>query len=234
MGTQAELEPHNAALAEQAAHEDAEAARQSADEAGFALDADLGIVARTGEHEGLTWRPSTLADVDWILERMGQLDAEAAENQTMADAATQRILERLDRANGRLKRQRDYLEGLASAYAREHRKEIVPGKKKSRELPNGELCWRKTGGRLVLNVAPDGTTKAAEAELLEWAKHKREWHGAAELVRMKEEPALAEIQKYCAALDPAPIPPGMHWEDEDPYGKLDVKPAGSALAKVTK
>jgi len=185
------------------------------------------------------WQPRTLADVDWLLERMGQLDAEAAENQTVADAATQRILERLDRANGRLKRQRDYLESLAAAYAREHRKEIIPGKKKSRELPNGELCWRKTGGRLVLNqddlvsLAPgEEAPKSATAQLLEWAKARRCTHP--ELVRVKEEPALAEIQRYCAALDPAPIPPGMHWEDEDPYGRLEVKPAGSALAKVTK
>lgn len=194
---------------------------------------DLEILEAGGAAHCEPWRPGTLADVDWLLETMGRFDAEAAENQALADAATQRILARMDTANQRLKKRRDYLEGLARQYAAEHRKEIIPGKAKSRELPNGTLAWRKTGGRLVLNLDGDGNTKASEAELLAWAKAQV---GTPALVRVKEEPALKEIHAFCApeAGSQVIVPPGMHWEDEDPYGKLEVKPAGSALAKVTK
>ena len=175
------------------------------------------------------WQPASLTDVDWLLETMGEIDAETAVNQRIADAATQRILDRLDKANGTLKRQRDYLESLARHYSAEHRTEIIRGKGKTKKLPNGDLSWRKTGGRLKLDDAPD-----AEEKLLAWAMAQEE-RGAIGLVRVKREPAVAEIQKHCAGTKDKPqvVPPGTHYEEPDEWGKLDVTPATEALAKVS-
>ena len=175
------------------------------------------------------WQPASLTDVDWLLETMGEIDAETAVNQRIADAATQRILDRLDKANGTLKRQRDYLESLARHYSAEHRTEIIRGKGKTKKLPNGDLSWRKTGGRLALNLDGEGKTTAAVAELLAWAKAQN----LPALVRVKEEPAIAEIQKHCAGTKDKPqvVPPGTHYEEPDEWGKLDVTPATEALAK---
>lgn len=188
---------------------------------------DLEILETGGAAHCTPWQPTTLTDVDWLLETMGEIDAEAAQNQALADAATQRILERLDAANAKLKRRRDYLEGLARHYAQEHRTEIIRGKGKTRKLPNGDLSWRKTGGRLKLDETPD-----AEEKLLAWAMAQEE-HGEVGLVRVKREPALKEIQAHCGGTKDKPqfIPPGTHYEELDEWGKLDVTPATEALAK---
>lgn len=180
--------------------------------------------------EGEGWHPKSPADVDWGMERMGEIDTALSQNAALEEEAIRRIRERMAPANAALRRERDYREACIKAYASEHRGELLTGKAKSRTLPNGNLAWRKTGGRLKLDDTPD-----AEAKLLAWAQAEVKRTGILDLVRVKESPALKEIVEYC---DPTPthpqiVPPGMHWEEEDEYGKLEVKPAEVALANVS-
>lgn len=224
-------------LAEQAAHEEAELAR--AHESHLAAEYETALAQQhepefddepgpDGQPVQIgAWRVDDLRAASWAMLRLGEIRAVRAKNAELLEEMVAALRARMAKADAKLERREAYFEAQLLAYGREHREELMRGlgkRAKSRTLPTGTFAWRKTGGRLRLDDAPD-----AEAKLLAWAKSQI---GTPALVRTKEEPAVAEIQKFCAPEAGAPqiIPPGMRYEEPNEWGKLEVRPAETALA----
>lgn len=134
---------------------------------------------------GGAWRIETLADADWALRRCGDLQAELAENEALLAKAVERLEARHSTLAMRIRRGLEFFTAKLREYAEQHRADLLKGgKRKSRALLNGTLGWRKKGGGLkVLD----------EAALLDWCRRQPVESG---LLRVKEEPALAEVRRH--------------------------------------
>lgn len=95
--------------------------------------------------ESLTDREELL---DWHLERMGELDRQMEHNRDVAERRIKMVTGWLDEENGRLARQREWLEGRIRRGlvppTCEGFQEVFRVKKKSRNLPHGKVGFRST------------------------------------------------------------------------------------------
>ena len=147
------------------------------------------------------WHIGDLGALDWALSRVADLEREMAENERLAALAIERIRLRTLKLNERAARGVQFFSGRIREYAELHRAELLGGgKKKSRALVHGTVGWRKKGGGLSVTDV--------EA-LLAWA---RAQPVEAELLRIKEEPALSAIKKHYAAT--GEVPDGCDVEPE--------------------
>lgn len=145
------------------------------------------------------WAIENLDAADWALRRLADLQREKAENEAIARRRIEEIQMRLATLNKRAERGIAYFEAKLTEWAKANRAELIPGKKKTRDLPSGSISFRKKGGGLVV---------VDEAALLKWAEEQGLEKG---LVRIKVEPALSEIKKQ---LGEGEVPPGMDVEPE--------------------
>jgi phage host-nuclease inhibitor protein Gam len=96
-----------------------------------------------------TWRIDSLGALDWALAKLAGIEREQDENGKLAEAAIFRVRAWLIKENSKLIASEAFFRGHVAAYANEHRAELLgDGKKKTRELPNGKLSWRRSGGGL--------------------------------------------------------------------------------------
>jgi phage host-nuclease inhibitor protein Gam len=141
------------------------------------------------------WSIKDLGAADWSLARIADLEREVDENTAMANAQIAKLQHKAQALNAPLLRRVEFFRTMLAAYAQANRAAILGnGKKKSRALLHGVLAWRKIGG---------GLTVTDRDALLEWA---RAQPVELELVRVREEPAVAEIKRHCAAT--GEVPPG--------------------------
>lgn len=139
------------------------------------------------------WGIQSLEDFDWALERLADLEREKAENERLVEQRIAWEKLRLEKLNKTANDGARFLESCVKAYAEAHRGELLgKGKKKSRALPHGVIGWRSKGGGLVV--------KDAEA-LLAWAKLQPV---ELELVRVKTEPAIANIKAHAKSTGEVP------------------------------
>lgn len=164
----------------------------------------------------MAWTIESLGSADWALSRVGDLEAEIAENESIAAEAIARIEERTRLLNERANRGVRFFRGKLAEYAEAHRAELLKGgKAKSRKLLHGQIAWRAKGGGLVVTDA---------AALLAWAQRQP---AELELTRVKEEPALAAIKAHAEAN--GLIPPGMTATEST--DELKITATGLGLVK---
>jgi phage host-nuclease inhibitor protein Gam len=161
------------------------------------------------------WRISSLGELDWVLERLADIERQEEEALRLEREAIDRIEVRMAKVHERLERDRLFFEAQATLYAEEHKAALLgKGKRKSRDLPHGRIAWRSRAGRLVVED---------EDTLLTWALAQ-----APQLVRFRsalDRVALAALVKET----PAIIPPGTRWEPEQ--DTMHIEPATEALAR---
>ena len=154
------------------------------------------------------WEIENLGSLAWALERMGDLMAEAEENEALKLQAVARLEARVGQLNARAKAGLAFFESRIRSYMASHRDELLKGgKKKSRALPAGTVGWRSKGGRLTVRD---------EAAALAWAK---EQPVEADFVRVKFElnrKALAELFKTTGE-----VPAGCDVEPEEDVPYVD-------------
>lgn len=162
----------------------------------------------------LAWRPESVEDLDWCLQRMAELQRAIAQNDAILASAIERAKAKTTELNARLLKSVEFFHVHALRFADEHRTELLGGgKAKSRTLLHGRVGWRTRGGGLEV---------VDEAALLAWAK---EQPSEAGLVRTTEAPALAEIKKY--ATEHQVEPPGTRRIPK--FEDLEVRPSADAL-----
>jgi phage host-nuclease inhibitor protein Gam len=110
------------------------------------LPGELGDFAEDGIDAG--WKIETLQSADWALQRLAECEAEAEEVERQAAAAIDRIRRRAEALKLKASRGAGFFRFKLSEYAETHRKDLVPGKKKSRDFVHGRIGWRKKGGGL--------------------------------------------------------------------------------------
>ncbi len=153
----------------------------------------------------------------WAVERLGEAQAEIAENEALKVQAIARIEARVAKLNETVRAAAARLEDHVRAYMTMHRDELVRGKKKSRSFPSGTVGWRMKPARLVV---------VDEAALLAWAKSQPVEE---DLVRVKYEVNKKALDVAFAST--GEVPPGcnVQSEEETPYVKPEVPEL--ALAK---
>lgn len=161
------------------------------------------------------WRVQSVADLDFALLRIRELEAEVADAEAIRDTRIAEIQARTERLTKRARWLAGFFRSHITAYAQEHREELLGhGRKKSREFIHGSVAWRRKGGGLAV------TDREA---LLAWA---RAQPVEAELVRAKEEPALDAIKRHYAAT--GEVPGGMDLDPERDEIVVKAVPRGGS------
>lgn len=147
------------------------------------------------------WEVRDLSSLDWALSRIADLEAERAENEQLKQEAIARIEAKAEKLNRSVDHGLAFFRSRVAVYAHTHRAELLKGgKKKSRKLPHGTIQFKKVGGGYEVTDA--------EA-LLAWA---RQQPAEAEVLRIREEPALAAIKKHVEST--GEVPPGLEERPE--------------------
>ena len=163
------------------------------------------------------WGIGSVAELDWALKRLGELEQRVFENQDVTKTRINELEDRCLRLNRPLEDGIRFFRRAIETYAETHRAELLGGgKRKSRALPHGSVGWRKRPASLEV---------VDNEALLEWARMQPVELG---LVRIKEEPCLREI--LSVAGETGEVPPGMQHKPEAEV--LQVKPQPLALTEV--
>lgn len=107
------------------------------------------------------WLPSSIRDVEWCLERVGEAESDMAEVQAQLDAAIKALHARALSITEKANKRALWFRGLVETWAVANRGEVVRGKTKSRELLGGSIAFRATAEKVVVTDAP---------ALLAWAQ----------------------------------------------------------------
>lgn len=131
------------------------------------------------------WTPESIVDLEWCLMRIGELQAQVAENEAIYKAMVARYRDRTDAINKTPLHGIEWFTGLVHYYCEQHRDQLLKhGKAKSRKLQSGTIGWRKVGGRPVIED---------KQALCEWALAQPVTSG---FVRVKEEPDWSAIKEH--------------------------------------
>jgi phage host-nuclease inhibitor protein Gam len=152
-------------------------------------DSDLAPEGHAGP-----WQPTTIRDVEWALERIGEAEADIGEVQAQLAAAVAALNARAMTITERSNRRALWFRGLVEGWAAQHRDEVVRGKVKSRELLGGTIAFRAKGEKLEVRDRP---------ALVAWLETQDPTLG---LARVKLEPEMKAIQEAFRAT--GVIPPG--------------------------
>lgn len=149
----------------------------------------------------LAWRPQNDRDLDWCLARIAELTAQVESIEAQAAATIERVEKRKAELIGKVQRGIGFFTFHAVSYGEAHKRELLTGKKKSRDFIHGRLAWRKRGGKLRVED---------KAALVAWLETQPPESG---LYRIKVEPEMAALQAAFKA--DGVIPPGCTFEPEE-------------------
>ena len=147
-------------------------------------------------HDG-PWRPATLSDLDFCLERVGEFEAEVDEIRSQFARAVETLSKRADAIAAQAERGAAWFRSLAEGFVLEARGDLLPGKKKSRDFLHGRVSFRSHAEKLVV------TDKAA---LVAWLESQPD----VALYRLKVEPEMKALQAKFKAT--GELPPGCDFE----------------------
>mgnify|MGYP002410008834 FL=1 len=138
-----------------------------------------------------------MSDLDWCLERVGELEAEAAEIRRQLARAIETLTNRANAIAASAERGASWFRSLAEGFVLEARSDILTGKKKSRDFLHGRVAFRSHAEKLVV------TDKAA---LVAWLESQPD----STLYRVKVEPEMKALQAKFKAT--GELPPGCDFE----------------------
>ena len=164
-----------------------------------------------------SWRIKGPDDRVFAMDVLAKAAREKARDQATYDAAKTRIDAWLAARNEAIDTGIAYVKAEMERDATVHRAELVKGRSKTIDLPNGTISWRKTGGRLVV------TDKDA---LAAWCV---ECGPDLALYRVRTEAEMAKVQQ--AFRVSGVIPPGCEYEPE--IESITIKPSQPLLPKET-
>lgn len=128
---------------------------------------------------------------NWALRKIKQHQEQQKENNSLAESEIEKIKSWLSAENGQAQQSIDYFQGLLAAYALQKRDNDP--KFKSLKLPNGQLSFRKQQPKWSLD-------KETIIQSLKDAD-------ATNLIKVTEEPKLADIKKAFKVQDGKAINP---------------------------
>ena len=162
-----------------------------------------------------SWRIKGPDDRVFAMDVLAKAAREKARDQATYDAAKARIDAWLAARNEAIDTGIAYVRAEMERDATVHRAELVKGRSKTIDLPNGTISWRKTGGRLVV------TDKDA---LAAWCVEEGPDTG---LYRVRAEAELTKVQALFKVT--GVIPPGCEFEPE--VESISIKPSTPLLPK---
>lgn len=178
------------------------------------------VTKRILNNEGLDWAGARLREKREALAEIRRMEANELERLNKQILA---LAERTERAEAPIQRAAEGLEALITAYAKDHRAEVLKGRRtKSALFPSGlRVAYRAVGGEY--RWRQDMTPREREEVLLRWAKEIEEWSDEI-LTRSDPKPDLEAIKRFALAdqSGKSEAPPGLEW----------VEPGESIVVKV--
>lgn len=163
------------------------------------------------------WRVKGMSDRIFGMDVLAKAALEKARDKSIYDAAKARLDAWLTSREEAIDSGVAYVKAEMERDATTHRAELVKGRTKTIDLPNGTISWRKSGGRLVV------TDKEA---LAQWCVEEGPDKA---LYRVKTEPEMVKVQALFKAT--GVIPPGCDVEPE--VESITIKPSMPLLPKET-
>ena len=161
------------------------------------------------------WRIKGPDDRVFAMDVLAKAAFEKVRDRSLYDAAKARLDAWLAAREEAIDSGVAYVKAEMERDATTHRAELVKGRTKTISLPNGEISWRKTGGRLTV------TDKEA---LAQWCVEEGPDKG---LYRVKTEPEMTKVQALFKAT--GVIPPGCEFEPE--VESISIKPSTPLLPR---
>jgi phage host-nuclease inhibitor protein Gam len=125
--------------------------------------AEMGVIPDEDELSptGQRWQVTTKQDLEFSLQRLGELEAQVEHINKTAMLAISQVELRAQALISKVNRGIDYFEKQIAAYAEENKQALLgAGKRKTWSGLHGSVSWRKKGGRLKV---------VDEAAVLAWA-----------------------------------------------------------------
>lgn len=154
------------------------------------------------------WRPETLADVEWMLQRIGELETVIAENEAVCEARVKQLRARTDQLNAVHQRGVSFFSTMLRWFCETNKAALLKnGKAKSRKFQSGTVAWRTKPATPVIQD---------KEKLLAWAQSQPIELG---FLRIKEEPAWERVRGH--VLTSGELPPGVDLLPEEE--RFDIK-----------
>lgn len=156
----------------------------------------------------LGWHAKTVADIAWALSVIADAQKRVAAIEAQYEAAAQKLHLRREELVRKALGDAAYLESEVVAWTKEHRSEVVTGRRKSLETLHGSVGFRTVPGKL---------TVVDEEALKVWLLTTDPTEG---LYRMEVRPNLKELKARVEK--DGVIPPGTEWVEQTET--VQVKP----------
>jgi phage host-nuclease inhibitor protein Gam len=161
------------------------------------------------------WTIKSADDRVYAMEVLAKAAFEKARDKSIYDAAKARLDAWLSSREEAIDSGAAYVKAEMERDATTHRAELVKGRSKTIDLPNGTISWRKTAKLIVTDL---------EA-LTKWCV---EEGPQAALYRVKTEPELVKVTALVKAT--GVLPPGTEWSETE---SITIKPSMPLLPGET-
>lgn len=170
------------------------------------MDAELVAVSEVDLPEGMepAWRVTDVDSLEFAMRRAAEHRRKQEEDEALYKSRLARLKQWRDVEREKDERAALFFESHIRAYVEQNRSALFVGKAKSRRFPFGRVGLKTKPARLKV-VDADALLKWAREQPVEW-----------ELVRLKEEPAVSEIQRlfFSRTSGEHNVPAGMALESE--------------------
>ena len=163
--------------------------------------------------EAEPWRVKGVSDRIFGMDVLAKAAFEKVRDRSIYDSAKARLDAWLNSREEAIDSGVAYVKAEMERDATVHRAELVKGRSKTIDLPNGTISWRKSGGRLVV------TDKEA---LAQWCVEEGPDKG---LYRVTTAPEMTKVQALFKVT--GVIPPGCEFEPE--VESISIKPSTPLL-----
>lgn len=174
----------------------------------------LEFTAPEGSSEREAWRPSTEAEVDWVIQNAMRADARLREVRALAEEKIRRVKAWLEQHEKRLEPELNHWEALAVTWFKEYREQLLASGVPEARLP--KTMAFDSGGKLTARVS-QGSTIVHDSELaVRYLYH----NGYRNLVKVTREPIKSEVKKHVR--ETGEIIPGIEVEEPGVNLKLSL------------
>jgi phage host-nuclease inhibitor protein Gam len=169
---------------------------------------------------GQRWQVTTKQDLEFALQRLGELKAQVQHLETAEALAISQVQSRAHALISKVNKGIDYFEKQIAAYAEENRQTLLgTGKRKTWSGLHGSVSWRKKGGRLRV---------VDEKAAMEWASRWTPSNFIKETVVRKLDAASVEAHFFSTG----EVPPGCEYVAERDELSISAEPPIEGLSKL--